>query len=228
MSVWKKRIRLGLMMTALLTLAWGLALAALSYPFLSTTTDSVRLRKSASKTAMVMDTVPSGAQVEVLEKTGSFFRVRYNGQTGYVAAEYVRTEKDAITAVTPEPMETVSSYPYSTITREKVNLREGKSVRSTLLKKIPAGANIVVRASSGTWVMSGRLCSVSHLLTAWEDTLTRSARASWVQPRSNRSRRITLPMDSFAFILRPPSAFRVQYSTGGRQKPPTRKKGKLN
>ena len=124
MSVWKKRIRLGLMMTALLTLAWGLALAALSYPFLSTTTDSVRLRKSASKTAMVMDTVPSGAQVEVLEKTGSFFRVRYNGQTGYVAAEYVHTEKDAITAVTPEPMETVSSYPYSTITREKVNLRE--------------------------------------------------------------------------------------------------------
>ena len=92
MSVWKKRIRLGLMMTALLTLAWGLALAALSYPFLSTTTDSVRLRKSASKTAMVMDTVPSGAQVEVLEKTGSFFRVRYNGQTGYVAAEDVRTE----------------------------------------------------------------------------------------------------------------------------------------
>ena len=151
MSVWKKRIRLGLMMTALLTLAWGLALAALSYPFLSTTTDSVRLRKSASKTAMVMDTVPSGAQVEVLEKTGSFFRVRYNGQTGYVAAEYVHTEKDAITAVTPEPMETVSSYPYSTITREKVNLREGKSVRSTLLKKIPQGADITVLANSGTW-----------------------------------------------------------------------------
>ena len=30
------------------------------------------------------------------------------------------------------------------MTREKVNLREGRSVRSTLLKKIPPGAEITV------------------------------------------------------------------------------------
>ena len=53
-----------------------------------------------------------------------------------------------------EPTETpeiVSSYPYTTKTRVKVNLRAGRSVRSTLLKKIPAGAEITVNAVKGTW-----------------------------------------------------------------------------
>ena len=54
MSVWKKRIRRG-MLTAVLVLACGVAAAALSYPFLTTTTDSVRFRKSASGTATVLD-----------------------------------------------------------------------------------------------------------------------------------------------------------------------------
>ena len=82
MSDWKKRIRRGAVIAALLTLACGVALAALSYPFLTTTTDSVRLRKSASKSATVLATVPSGAQIEVLGKTGSFYQVKYNGKSG--------------------------------------------------------------------------------------------------------------------------------------------------
>ena len=151
MSDWSKRIRRGLGMTVLLTLVCGLALAALNYPFLTTTKDSVRLRRSASASATILANIPEGAGIEVLEKTGGYYRVRYEGQTGYVMAKYVNTEKEAITEVTPEPMETVSSYPYTTLTREKVNLRASRSVRATLLKKIPQGAEITVTANSGTW-----------------------------------------------------------------------------
>ena len=50
-----------------------------------------------------------------------------------------------------EQMEIVSSYPYTTVTRVKVNLRAGRSVRSTLLKKIPAGAEISVLSKKGDW-----------------------------------------------------------------------------
>ena len=52
---------------------------------------------------------------------------------------------------TTEALETVSSYPYSTTTKEKVNLRSGRSTRSTLLKKIPKGATIIVKAVKGSW-----------------------------------------------------------------------------
>ena len=50
-----------------------------------------------------------------------------------------------------EILETVSSYPYTTKTKVKVNLRSRRSVRSVLLKKIPAGAEITVNAVKGSW-----------------------------------------------------------------------------
>ena len=50
-----------------------------------------------------------------------------------------------------ETLEIVSSYPYTTKTKVKVNLREGRSTRSTLLKKIPAGAEITVNAVKSSW-----------------------------------------------------------------------------
>jgi len=50
-----------------------------------------------------------------------------------------------------QQLEIVSSYPYTTVTTAKVNLRAGRSVRSTLLRRIPAGAEIVVRGKNGSW-----------------------------------------------------------------------------
>ena len=50
-----------------------------------------------------------------------------------------------------ETLETVSSYPYTTKTKVKVNLRASRSTRSTLLKKIPADAEITVNAVKGSW-----------------------------------------------------------------------------
>lgn len=50
-----------------------------------------------------------------------------------------------------EETETVSGYPYTTKTRVKVNLRAGRSVRSALLRHVPAGAEITVNAVKGSW-----------------------------------------------------------------------------
>lgn len=52
---------------------------------------------------------------------------------------------------TAEALEVVSSYPYTTTTKVKVNLRASRSTRSTLLKKIPAKTQITVKAVKGSW-----------------------------------------------------------------------------
>ncbi len=57
----------------------------------------------------------------------------------------------ASTGTSTEALETVSSYPYTTKTKVKVNLRSRRSTRSVLLKKIPAGAEITVKAVKGSW-----------------------------------------------------------------------------
>ena len=151
MSLWKKRVRRGLVAVVLLTLACSVAMAALSYPFLTTTNDSVRMRRSASSGATILENIPSGTEIEVLGKTGSYYKIKYNGRTGYVLGTYVVTDKASITQITAEPMETTGSYPYTTVTREKVNLRANRSVRAALLKKIPQGAEISVSSNGKTW-----------------------------------------------------------------------------
>ena len=42
-------------------------------------------------------------------------------------------------AAEDEELEIVSSYPYTTVARVKVNLRASRSVKSALLKRIPEG-----------------------------------------------------------------------------------------
>ena len=56
-----------------------------------------------------------------------------------------------VSTAAAEEMEVVESYPYSTVTRDTVNLRASRSTRSALLKKLPAGAEISVRGTKGDW-----------------------------------------------------------------------------
>ncbi len=134
-----------------LLLVSSVALASLSYPFFTTTTDSVRLRKTASSRAIVLENLAAGTRIEVLGQSGSYYKVRVGNTTGYLLKDYVNTDESAISTATPVVVETVTGYPYVTVTLEGVNLRETKSLQGKLLKQIPSGASIVVRANSGTW-----------------------------------------------------------------------------
>ena len=151
MKDWKAKIRRGALAAVLLTLVCSMALAALSYPFTSVTTDSVRMRKSPSSSAVVLKTLKQGALVEVLGASGKYFQVKYDGQKGYILKEYISTEADVMVTPTPEPVLTAEGYPYVTTTKDSVNLRAKKSVRSTLLRKIPESAAVTVNEVSGTW-----------------------------------------------------------------------------
>ena len=47
------------------------------------------LRSEASKTGAPLATVPDKTQVEVVEGSGEWYKVRMNGQEGYLFKEYV-------------------------------------------------------------------------------------------------------------------------------------------
>ncbi len=151
MSGLKIRARHLAVLAVLLLLICSTAAAAISYPFFTVTTDSVRMRRSASANATVLENLPSGTQIEVLGKTGSFYKVSYNNRTGYVRQEYISTDASVMITPTPAPVETVNAYPYDTVTGDSVNLRESKSVRSALLRQMPKGAAVTVHSVSGSW-----------------------------------------------------------------------------
>ena len=59
------------------------------YPYRTTASASINMRKSASLSAMRLVTVPSGAAIEVLSTSGDYLKVRYRDYTGYVLSLYI-------------------------------------------------------------------------------------------------------------------------------------------
>lgn len=54
------------------------------------TTAPVRLRAEPSAESSILDNIPAGAAVEVLDCQGDWWRVEYRLLTGYVRARYLR------------------------------------------------------------------------------------------------------------------------------------------
>ncbi len=127
------------------------ALAAGSYPFNTYTNDQVNLRRYASSTATILASVPQGGALTVLGEQGNYYKVTYNGRTGYVIKQYVVDGAGAVITPAPTVEPTATGYPYTTTTSSQVNLRARASISSKKLASIPSGAEITVEGVSGSF-----------------------------------------------------------------------------
>ncbi len=50
---------------------------------------NLNLRRYPSMQGAVIGSVPNGASVDILGKTGNWYVIRYNGQTGYASSDYI-------------------------------------------------------------------------------------------------------------------------------------------
>lgn len=151
MGIWERwKTKLGAVMLAvlLLTLAAGEALAV-SYPFTGVVTDDTNMRAApSSATANIIRRIPKGDAVTVTGASGNFYRIEYDGRTGYVFKQYVEESK---TTTGSGSGLTATGYPYQTVTTASVNLRKSASTSAKKLDTIPRGAKITVHALSGAW-----------------------------------------------------------------------------
>lgn len=147
----RMKTRLGtVVIAALLTLVFAGAALAASYPFTGVVTDDTNMRSTANSYASnVIRRIPEGDYVTVTGESGNFYRIEYDGKTGYVFTQYVK--KSAQTNVSTGSGLTATGYPYSTIATSSVNLRKTASTSAKKLDTIPKGAGITVHALSGAW-----------------------------------------------------------------------------
>ncbi len=99
------------------------------YPYQTTTRDIVNMRRSASSTSVVLEKLPMGAELTVEGESGKYLKVRYNGTSGYVMAEfvYVRMVADA----TPSPSSVDANDAY-TILNKGSSGKEVKALQQVL------------------------------------------------------------------------------------------------
>ena len=154
MRIWERmKTKWGVMVivTLLAVLAAGVAMAA-SYPFTGVTNDDTNMRSTANSTVSnVIRRIPEGDEVKVIGETGNFYRIEYDGKTGYVFKKYVEKGKGNNSSSSSSSSLVVTGYPYSTITKDSVNLRQTASTSAKKLATIPSGAVITVQQVSGSW-----------------------------------------------------------------------------
>lgn len=120
------------------------------------TAERVNMRKTASTGASIVKVVDKGRSVKILGESGSWYKVEYHSQTGYIAKDYIRVtggtdnEDETVDAVVPDGFE---SYPAARTgaTNERVNLRESASTGASVLKVLNKNTSVSVLGEQGSY-----------------------------------------------------------------------------
>ncbi len=75
----------------------------------TTTTDSVNLRNKPSTSSDVIKSLSKNESLEILEKSGDFYKVLYKGRVGYVSKKFVSVAGESVSNNTVETTNTTSS-----------------------------------------------------------------------------------------------------------------------
>jgi len=131
------------------------ALAA-SYPYDVISMDDVNMRSRANTTSTVLKKIKAGDLVSILGTTGDFYRVKFDGKTGYAMKVYIDgTTPDADKPFDPtlaqDAPAAIYEYPYDTVVLQNVKLRKTAETEGEVIRMLLAGTMLEVldRTSNG-------------------------------------------------------------------------------
>lgn len=112
------------------------------------TSANLNLRFAAGTSHKVLATIPKGKTLNVIQTSGAWSKVTYNGKTGWVHNDYLTTTATPVAPNTSTPP-TVSAT--LSKTTANLNLRASKSTNSSVLVTIPKGQTVTVLKVEGNW-----------------------------------------------------------------------------
>ena len=141
-----KTLVLAVMTAALLTAA---AFAAESG---TVNTDALRFRSEPSTTAPTLAYLNTGAQVEILEDLGDWYKVSHDGSTGYLFASYVSSSANA-SVVSSSSAESVAGKT-GMITGSTVNFRSGPSMDDSIITTLSDETEVTIVTVTDDWCLA--------------------------------------------------------------------------
>lgn len=103
------------------------------------TGSSVRMRSDASTSSDILKTMDKGSAVSILETLDGWFRIAYDGATGYVSSDYLTVDQDnAFTAA-------------GRVNSDGVNVRTGPGTDCDTAASVDSGTLVTVNGFAGGW-----------------------------------------------------------------------------
>jgi len=106
------------------------------------TASKLNVRSGAGTTYGIIGSVVKGQTLSVMSKSGSWYKINYNGRTGYVSSDYVQASGTA----TPSAEST--TY---TVTASTLNVRSGAGTNYAAIGSVTKGQTLSVMSKSGSW-----------------------------------------------------------------------------
>ncbi|HBJ2614691.1 TPA: SH3 domain-containing protein [Clostridium botulinum] len=117
---------------------------------LSSTSSSLNLRETPSLSSKILGGLSHGSSVDILGKTGSWYKIKYGSKIGYVSSQFITTSNSSNSSgssVTNQRFGTVYlSNKYSTL-----NVRKNAGTNSSVISSLAYGSKVEILSSSGEW-----------------------------------------------------------------------------
>ena len=111
------------------------------------TADDVNMRAGPGTSYRVVECLPQGAQVTVTDSSGAWYAVEYQGQTGYIASQFLDLQAEFVT-------ETLGGEETTgVINTDGVRFRAAPDSRAAILAECDAGTVVTITGSAaGGWL----------------------------------------------------------------------------
>lgn len=112
----------------------------------------VSMRKTASSSSPRVAKLNKGVTVTILGTSGTYYKVSYNNQEGYVSAQYVQLSSTGSSTNTNTNTNTAAIG--TGVTTGNINFRTGPATSYSKVSgcsKVPKGAAVEILATSGSW-----------------------------------------------------------------------------
>jgi beta-N-acetylglucosaminidase/membrane protein implicated in regulation of membrane protease activity len=123
------------------------------------TTTNLNVRSEASTSSKILTTLKKGSSVEVVEVSGNWLKIKYNGGTAYVSSDYVKKPDSGSSNNSGTNSSSNSgsgssseSVLYTGTTTANLNVRSGASTSSKILATLKKGSSVEVVEVSGDWL----------------------------------------------------------------------------
>lgn len=99
-------------------------------------TSSLRLRSEANTSSSTLKYLSNGAKLDVLQTLDGWYKVSYNGTTGFVSADYVKVSGTVGTGK---------------VTADVINLRSGAGTSYSIVRQLSQGTTVTILDNLGGW-----------------------------------------------------------------------------
>ncbi|MGE1115281.1 SH3 domain-containing protein [Priestia megaterium] len=108
------------------------------------TASKLNVRSGAGTTYGIIGSVVKDQTLSVVSKSGSWYKINYNGRTGYVSSDYVQAQASG----TATPPAESTTY---TVTASTLNVRSGAGTNYASIGSVTKGQKLSVVSKSGSW-----------------------------------------------------------------------------